>query len=127
MSRNGYLKNLYNFILSGKLKESLQIIFEHGEEINNTFPIFFCLIRMKSRTYKLYKQIMLIKAILKCCPKALKYQRFLCYLALKYNCTYLVKILLRYGINANQFLPLLKIKPNMQKLINNYNFWRGKY
>lgn len=128
MKKNYYLKELCNSIIGGDLEKSRQILLTQTTTLHSLYPVFYCIIKMKSRNYKLYKTIVLIKLIFRQHKISDRDIRFIQFLALKYNCTYLTKTLIRYNINFNRVLPYIaNIKEKMRLLFSNFEYDLKRY
>lgn len=105
----------YEAIINGRLEEAITAI--------NNCPVdaekaFSAVINMKSRTYKLYKQIMLTKIILLRNKITHEQGSNIIDLAVKKNSTYIAKQFLRFGYKTT--IPYDELKENMILLIESF-------
>lgn len=104
--------------LRGDLEEAKKIITENYSNIDIKTALGW-VIKMKSRKYKLYKQIVLSKMLLMYCPRSplrRKDMSEILQLAINKNSTFIAKLLLREGVTVS-ITPDMKISDNMRKLL----------
>lgn len=110
---------LYKALLNGEIEEAV-LLLHKTSEINPT-SIFYCIIKMNSRTYKLYKQIILTKTIMSKFDISSSNKRLILELAIHANNTYITKTFLRTGIKPRKYVLLKQLSNNMSKLLDNFN------
>ena len=109
--------------LRGDLEEAKKIITENYSNIDIKTALGW-VIKMKSRNYKLYKQIVLSKMLLMYCPRSpLRHKDMseILQLAINKNSTFIAKLLLREGVTVS-ITPDMKISDNMRKLLFSFGY-----
>lgn len=111
----------YNAILNGELEEALSLL-RMTSQIQ-PITIFYCIIKMNSRTYKLYKQIVLTNTILNKFKMPFSDKRLVLELAIMLNSTYIAKSFLRIGVKPRKHVLSKQLSNNMSKLLDNFNIY----
>lgn len=114
------MKEIYKNILNGNLEKSLFLL-EQINMFNSIVSLFYCILKMKSRTYKLYKQIVLTKTILDKYYISNENKRLILELAILNNSTYISKIFLRMGVVPRKNILSVSLSSNMSKLLMSFN------
>lgn len=112
---------LYNVILNGELENAISLL--RITSIIHPITIFYCVIKMNSRTYKLYKQIVLTNTILNKFKLSFSDKRLILELAIMLNSTYIVKSFLRIGVKPRKHVLSKQLSNNMSKLLDNFNIY----
>ena len=111
--------------LTGNLEKSKEFLNNNQVDLRKAL---ICVIKMKSRNYKLYKQIVLSKMIVAnykaTAPRYFELDRSMLdvlKLAINANSTFIAKLLLREGVNI-QLTVDMRISNNMQKLLFSFGY-----
>lgn len=112
---------LYNVILNGELENAISLL--RITSIIHPITIFYCVIKMNSRTYKLYKQIVLTNTILNKFKLSFSDKRLILELAIMLNSTYIAKSFLRIGVKPRKHVLSKQLSNNMSKLLDNFNIY----